>query len=335
MPALAIVIPAYKPDFFRATLDSLAAQSDRRFRVYVGDDAGPPQIEEIVSSYEVSGIDLVYHRFEDNLGGRSLTAHWNRCVRLSTEPWVWLFADYDVMEPDCVACFHREAALAGERDLIRFDTTVIGAQGEVLAENPSHPAFESGVDFVFDRLQGRRNSYVVEYVFPRESFERAGGFPDYPVAWCADDAAWYLFSQGGRIHTLPGAKVRWRASGRNITDAKRRNQHEKLIAGARFLEFVDSEVRPNDDGGRGTAAWRDAAENWYVDQVCYLMPIAPRLWGDVLRLSDGVWHVRTARKLTTLAVGSAGALLRILRGAVTHRVRALTRRRPRLPDPTS
>jgi glycosyltransferase involved in cell wall biosynthesis len=325
MPALAIVIPAYKPTFLEAALDSVAAQSDRRFRVYVGDDAGPPEIGRICAAFAATGLDLVYERYEQNLGGRSLTAHWNRCVRLSSEPWVWLFADDDVMEPGCVEAFHRSLAEGREDGVLRFDTTVIGARGEVLAENPPHPRVETGVDFVYARLLGQRNSYVVEYVFRREDFERAGGFPEYPVAWCADDAAWFQFSQGSRIHALSGSKVRWRASGLNITDAKRKNQREKLEAAVQFLRFVDEHVRPADDGARTDADWRAAAERWYVGQVRYLLPIAPRLWSQVLSGSRGIWRAGGLAKLTTLSLGSAGALLRMLRSGVTRRFRAAPR----------
>lgn len=319
MPALAIVIPAYKPTFLRAALDSIAAQADRRFRVYVGDDAGPPEVREICAAYSGDGLDLVYHRYEQNLGGSSLTAHWNRCVRLSTQPWVWLFADDDVMEPECVACFHRADA-DGTHDLLRFDTTVIDARGQVLAENPPHPRLESGVDFIHARLLGERKSYVVEYAFRREAFDRVGGFPEYPVAWCADDAAWFLFSRGGRIRTLGGAKVLWRASGLNITDAKRRHQREKLAAASQFLRFVDEEVRPSDESARTAGDWRDAAERWYLGQIRYLMPIGPGLWSDVLRGSAGIWHTSEVSKLATLSLGSAGAALRMLRTGATQRL---------------
>ncbi|SVA69461.1 uncharacterized protein METZ01_LOCUS122315, partial [marine metagenome] len=94
MPQLAIVIPAFKPDFFRATLESIVVQTDMRFQLYVGDDCGPPEIFEICSSFP--DLDLKYYRFPANLGSQSLTEHWNRCVALSSEPWVWLFADDDL-----------------------------------------------------------------------------------------------------------------------------------------------------------------------------------------------------------------------------------------------
>ena len=38
---LAIIIPFYKLTFFEENLHSLAIQTDKRFKVYIGDDSSP------------------------------------------------------------------------------------------------------------------------------------------------------------------------------------------------------------------------------------------------------------------------------------------------------
>ncbi len=279
MHQLAIVIPAWKPDFFRSALQSLRTQTDRRFTVYVADDGGPPAIREICAS--VDDLDLVYHRFDENLGGTSLTGHWNRAVERTREPWVWLFGDDDEMHPECVERFYD--ALEGmdpDVSVVRFDTEVIDESGAVQAHNPSHPRRETGADFLFDRLLGVRNSYVVEYIFRRSAFDRAGGFPDYPAAWCADDAAWYTFADGQPIVTIPGVRVRWRASRVNITGANQSHQSAKLRAGRRYLDFVSTEVEAADPA-RSAEEWSRARNRWFEDQVRYLSPLPVRLIRDV------------------------------------------------------
>jgi glycosyltransferase involved in cell wall biosynthesis len=69
---LAIIIPYYKLTFFEATLQSLAHQIDKRFKVYIGDDASPEDPSELLEKYQ-GKFDFVYHRFDSNLGGISLT----------------------------------------------------------------------------------------------------------------------------------------------------------------------------------------------------------------------------------------------------------------------
>jgi len=124
---LAIIIPAYKGSFLAEALASIAAQTDRRFRVYVGDDASPEDLRKICDEFQAD-IDLKYCRFEEKFGGKSLVDQWCRCIELSTEPWIWLFADDDVMEKGCVDCFYRGLEeTRGAYDVYRFNTLTIAS----------------------------------------------------------------------------------------------------------------------------------------------------------------------------------------------------------------
>ena len=79
---IAIVIPAYKCRFLRQTLDSIVVQTCRSFTVYIGDDASPQNLKEIVSDY-ADKMNIVYRRFDTNLGGVDLPGHWDRCIAVS------------------------------------------------------------------------------------------------------------------------------------------------------------------------------------------------------------------------------------------------------------
>ena len=112
---LAIVIPAYKSTFLSAALDSIASQTCKDFTLYIGDDCSPNNIGEIVDRYR-DKINLVYKRFDSNLGGRDLVAQWERCIDMTQdEPWLWLFSDDDVMERNCVEEFYKEVNEKGYR----------------------------------------------------------------------------------------------------------------------------------------------------------------------------------------------------------------------------
>ncbi|HSW29000.1 MAG TPA: glycosyltransferase family A protein [Longimicrobiales bacterium] len=321
---LAIVIPAFKPDFLGEALESVAAQTDRRFRLYVGDDAGPGDVRRICDARRVAFGALIYHRFGDNLGRSSLPAQWNRCVALTAEPWVWLFSDDDVMTPDAVAAFHSAAVGAEDVDVVRFNSEVIDARGRRIAINPRHPGHESGAEFIFDRLRGRRTGYVVDYVFRRSAFDAAGGFPDYPLAWGADYAAWFLFSRRGGIRTLPGGGVQYRESDRSISGTLRGYRREKFDATLRFLRFVEQEVAPADPRGWGRDEWRRVTENWFLGQVHSLLPVGPSLSGWMFRASRHWWRAGAFVRLAQLSLWNIRAWIR----------QALTRYTPfaRIPE---
>jgi glycosyltransferase involved in cell wall biosynthesis len=304
---LAIVIPAFKPDYLAETLRSIAAQTDLRFHLYVGDDAGPEDVRRICDAHRASFGGFTYHRFDGNLGATSLASQWNRCVAMTTEPWVWLFSDDDLMLPDCVATLYRAFSRAEDVDVLRFDSEVVDATGRRIAGNPRHPAWESGADFVFDRLLGRRAGYAVDYVFRRSAFDAAGGFPEYPLAWGSDYAACFLFSRRGGIRTLEAGGVRYRESEHSISGSRGAGKREKFKATLRFLDFVEREVATADPRRRGRAAWGDATENWFLGQVHHLFPVAWDLWWSMLRGSRRWWRRDFVVRLLRLAGWNAQA----------------------------
>ncbi|HVU23806.1 MAG TPA: glycosyltransferase family 2 protein [Opitutus sp.] len=209
---LAVVIPAYKGRHLGAALESLARQTDRRFRVYVADDGSPEDLWATVAPFR-ERMPLVYHRFDDNLGRDSLVSHWHRAVALGKEPWVWLFSDDDEAEPDCVAAFYatRDRGDEPEVDLFRFNLDIIDDTGNVRSRPKEHPPFESAWEqslaIVGDRLRQWR---VVDHIFSRAIFAARGGLPDFPMAFFSDSAAWIEFGTPRGVRTIPAGRVRWR-----------------------------------------------------------------------------------------------------------------------------
>lgn len=237
---IAIIIPAYKSRFLRQTLDSLAAQTCRDFAVYVGDDASPEPLEAIVRSYE-GKLSVTYHRFAENLGGRDLVAHWERCIGLSGEPLVWLFSDDDLLPPDGVervlAASRREGT---EKAFFRLPLIVVDAEGQQkLANPPLTEGKTSDYAFLLDKLNGRISSAAIEYVFSRDVWRASGGFVSFPLAWCSDDATWARFARyAGGMTNVPGAPVCWRnAEGENISNSSRFDR-EKLCATTLFIRWI-------------------------------------------------------------------------------------------------
>ena len=143
---LAFVIPAYKADYLERTLSSLAYQSCKDFTLYVGDDASPKDLQSIVERFR-DRLNINYVRFEGNLGGKDLVAHWERCLALCRdEEWVCLFSDDDLLEENCVASF-KEAEVPDDVDVLHWNLDIIDEDGRPIRRCPDFPAFLSAENF--------------------------------------------------------------------------------------------------------------------------------------------------------------------------------------------
>jgi glycosyltransferase involved in cell wall biosynthesis len=243
MDKLAIVIPAYKKGYLHETLKSLSLQTNKNFRVYIGDDNSPEDIGSVVRCFE-GQFDFVYQRFDDNLGGKDLVAQWERCIALTQdENWIWLFSDDDYMDPTCVEDFYKCKLVNAQPNLFRFNTTIVDENANHLRSCIFPPLVSS--DFLLvNRLRGRIDVFAVEYIFSRDVYEKSGGFQNFDLAWGSDTATWMKFGING-ICTIPSSHVFWRKSNENITGRKedKKTIIRKLQASNMFLMWAKNFCR--------------------------------------------------------------------------------------------
>lgn len=235
---LAIVIPFFKLTFFEETLQSLATQTDKRFKVYIGDDASPEDCTALLQKFE-GKFDFVYQRFETNLGGISLTQQWGRCIALSKdEDWLMILGDDDVLGENVVREFYKVKQQLDEEkiNVMKFASVLINEMSKQISKIYSHPIKEMAADAYWKHYKGESRSSLSEYVFRRKSYNRYN-FTNFPLAWHSDDKAWLDFSQGGFLYGCNDAIVKVRLSFESIS-GKNDNFLQKKNARMFFLEDI-------------------------------------------------------------------------------------------------
>lgn len=212
---LAIIIPYYKLTFFEATLESLANQIDRRFKVYIGNDASPENPEDLLEKFK-GKIDFVYNRFEKNIGEISLVKQWERCVALSVEEeWVMILGDDDVLGTNVVESFYKNIEeIKSVSNVVRFATSKIDVNGRETSLKYYHPKIESSIDFFFRDTR----SSLSEYVFNKKQVLDIG-FKDFPLAWLSDVLAVLEFSDFKNVISINEANVFIRITDLSISGA--------------------------------------------------------------------------------------------------------------------
>ena len=235
---LAIIIPYFKRTFFEETLQSLANQTDKRFKVYIGDDASPENPEILLKKFK-GEFDFVYHRFENNLGGISLVKQWNRCVALSREEeWLMILGDDDVLGEGVVEEFYRNLPEVEQIgiNVVRFSTQVIDGVGKVIPGVFEHPKLEKATDSFWRKFTGKTRSSLSEYIFSRVTYTKFE-FRDYQLGWCSDDSAWLDFADCYPILSINTAQLFIRISSSSIS-GKNDNEASKNKASNCFYYDV-------------------------------------------------------------------------------------------------
>lgn len=215
---LAIVIPYYKFTFFEATLLSLSTQTDKRFKVYIGNDASSEDPSDLLERY-YGKFDFIYHRFETNFGGASLVQQWERCIDMvAEEEWIMILGDDDTIGYNCVASFYEHIREVEQQkiNVIRYATVVIDQNDAKISIVHTHPKYETSVDFLMRKFKGGTRSSLSEFIFKKDVFLEIK-FKKFPLAWHSDILAVLEVSKFSLIYTINKAVVCFRLSGINIT----------------------------------------------------------------------------------------------------------------------
>ena len=205
---LAIIIPYYKLTFFETTLESLVNQTDKSFKVYIGDDASTEDPSDLLEKYR-GKFNFKYHLFDSNLGGASLVKQWERCIALSGEEhWLMILGDDDVLGGNVVESFYANLSEIEKEgvNVVRFATQIIDEITNTTSKVFTHPKFENAADFYYRRHLGLVRSSMSEHVFRRESYLRYS-FKNYPIAWHSDDYAWIQFAEKKPVFAINEAKI--------------------------------------------------------------------------------------------------------------------------------
>lgn len=234
---LAIVIPYYNYEFFKETLDSLANQTNKNFKVYIGDDASTNNPLELINNYKEK-INLEYKRFSTNLGGTSLVKQWDRCIEMiNNEPWIQILGDDDVLDYNSVATFYENLNSINLQNInvVRYASRYIDEKGNPLKGYSDffHPKIELANDAFYRNFKGISRSSLSEHIFNRVVYEKQNFF-EYPLAWYSDDRAWLDFSNFKNIYTINEAIVSVRVSNVSITG---KNSNHSIKNTARYMFF--------------------------------------------------------------------------------------------------
>lgn len=238
---IAIVIPAYKDIFFNETLESLAGQTDKGFKVYIGDDCSPYDLQSIVQRFS-DRLNIEYVRFSENIGRKDLVSHWNRCLKLTgNEAFVCMFSDDDIMMPDCIKDFRKTVSDFPDYDVYHWDIEIIDANSEIHKVPPRWQESMSSEDFFSNLYRKKIDAKMPEFIFRKDILMKKGFIP-FDLAFRTDNATVMVLAAEKGIRTITSdSKILWRNSGINISkNVSRECVARKAAATIDFFNWTES-----------------------------------------------------------------------------------------------
>ncbi|MGL1889343.1 MAG: glycosyltransferase family 2 protein [Reichenbachiella sp.] len=215
MNTIAVIIPAFKASYLQQCLKSFKAQTNQNFELYIFDDNSPYGLHDIAKPYLIQD-NFNYHHFDQNLGGTSLVEQWERCISATSEKWIWLFSDDDLVSSDAIENLYQCIKEYPQNHLLRFNKKMLNRTGNTTAFEalPHHLSIQS---FYKQIVYKRYSVTLPEFVFNRQLYNRKGGFVKFDLAWGTDKATWIEFAKENGVLTIPNATVTFRMSGENIS----------------------------------------------------------------------------------------------------------------------
>lgn len=233
---IAVVIPYYKPHYLDLLLASLKNEANPIIKVYLFDDCSETSADAILNKH--AGMIQTHLRFDNNLGGTSLTAQWDRCLsHIGSEEWVWFIPDDDVLKSGtltkvCDAVSRADPDIA----LIHLTSEVIDGSGRDLGFHDTMPfGTYDATEFYYRVLRGETMITLGSQISRRSALEP--GFVEFPMGWGSDHATALRCAGKNRVQHIKDATLQFRMSDVNIS-SRTEDWQQKAEARVQFATWL-------------------------------------------------------------------------------------------------
>lgn len=230
---LTIIITYYNIRYFQQTLESLTAQTDKRFKVLIGNDASPDSPDALINAYK-EHLDLEYYSFKDNLGGKDLTLQWKRCLEYVDTEWFIILGDDDMLSPDAIKCFYQSLQQHPQTQVFRYTMQIVDGEGKPQSGIISYKHINSSTEFIAKRARYEVRSSLGEYIFRKEDYLRYG-IQSYPKAFYSDNMMVLQYSKFDAVTEISDAQAIIRISDNSFSGNK---QNATALVHAGYLFYT-------------------------------------------------------------------------------------------------
>lgn len=217
-PKYTFLLPAYKGRFLDEMLRSIQSQTYTDFKVIISDDCSPENLRSICEPF-LSDPRFNYRYNPENMGSKSLVAHWNMLVDMCDTEFLILASDDDVYDSHFLEEIDKLAVKYPEVDLFRSRVAIIDEEGTIIKEDKQLREYEDNLQFLKSHFSEGNLKCVANHMFRTKKLKNNGGFHETPLAWYSDQITAIEMSDRGCGNTTE-VLFNFRISNYNISGSK-------------------------------------------------------------------------------------------------------------------
>ena len=189
------VLPAYKARFFKEAIDSILAQTYINFELIIVNDASPEDLDSIIKLYDDPRIQ--YYVNKENIGGKDLVAQWNYSISYANGDYLILASDDDIYLPDFLERMDVLVQKYPDVNVFRPRVQYINQEGSLSDISGICDERINALEYAYRLFLEDIGSGIAFFVFNTEKLRSMGGFVNFPMAWCADEATVLMMAKDG------------------------------------------------------------------------------------------------------------------------------------------
>lgn len=247
-----VTIPAYKSQYLKKAIESVAAQTCKDWELIIVDDCSPENLYAVVEPF-LKDERIRYYRNEKNCGAVDVVDNWNICLAYATGDYIICMGDDDRLLPRCLEEYQKLIEKYPQLNVYHCRTEIINEAGAVIATQEERPEWESALSMLWNRWDNRNKQFIGDFCYRTEHLKAAGGYFKLPLAWGSDDITALRAAKEQGIANTEAFCFQYRENSSTITSsaANARIKMEAFVAQHRwysaFLEEKANEALSKED----------------------------------------------------------------------------------------
>jgi glycosyltransferase involved in cell wall biosynthesis len=192
-----IGLPITKTPYLEATLKGIESQIFTDYEIVIKNNAATSEkkdeIKEICKNW-IGRDNVQYFESDEHL---TMTKNFNTILDKARGDYFLIMSDDDIMEPEFLSEIDILIQKYPEVKVFHGRVKRIDGNDELIDYSENCPELESQIDFVYQRLTGKRTLYLSDFVVCTKALKRDGGFTDLPKGWGIDEITWSKLGYNG------------------------------------------------------------------------------------------------------------------------------------------